>query len=274
MNKYRIIAVDLDKTLLNSEGKLSELSLKALEKAKDRGVIIVPATGRAKSAVIKEIAEADYVRYLISSNGAIIYDKDKQQTIYKNCISEEGIDNIWDYLADRSFMKEYFFEGRPYVEQTFFKDMGKYGVTDDFMAYYKSTRAPMQDFESFLVDKKDRIEVINFIFTDNDKRLSTWEELKGIPLIEATTSLKFNLEIGAVGMSKGTALRFLCEYLNIERDRVIAFGDNENDISMISFAGMGVAVANADESVRNAADYVTLSNDEDGVVRALEHFGV
>ena len=269
MSKYKLLAIDMDRTLLNSAGELSEINRRALEKASCLGLIIVPATGRARSAITNEIVEAEYVRYMISSNGAVIYDKAQNQCIYRKCISREGIDSIWDYLKDTSFMKEYFFEGRPYTEQRYYDDMLKYGVTEIFLKLYINARTPITDFETFLADKKDQIEGINFIFSDNDLRLSIWEQLNQNPNLEATTSLDFNLEIGACGMSKGTALEYLCEQLDIKSDEVIAFGDNDNDISMIRFAGVGVAVENATENVKAVADYMTLTNDQDGVANML-----
>jgi hydroxymethylpyrimidine pyrophosphatase-like HAD family hydrolase len=175
-------------------------------------------------------------------------------------------------LTDNSFMKEVFFEGSPYTGGAFFEDLGRYGVAADFLDYYRATRTPVPDLSAFIEERKDRIEVINLIFADDGLRAAMRERLEGIPCIETTTSLGFNLEVGAKGASKGEALSRLCEMLGVEPARTLSCGDNDNDISMLAFSGIGVAMGNGTDNAKAAADFVTKPNDEDGVAFALGEF--
>ncbi|MDR1136584.1 MAG: Cof-type HAD-IIB family hydrolase [Clostridiales Family XIII bacterium] len=271
MSDIKLIALDLDKTLLNSEGKLSETNRKALERAIEMGIIVAPATGRAKSTVSAEILDLG-ARYLICGNGALIFDLSSGEKLYEKLIPSEGIDQIEPLLADTSFMKEAFYDGSPYTDEIYYRDMAAFGVFDDFLEYYKATRKPVKNLAAFIEDRKDKIEVVNLIFADDERRMSIWNILEECSSIEVTTSLGFNLEIGACGMSKAGAMSALCGMLGIDPSHTLSCGDNDNDASMLEFAGIGVAMANATPNAKAAADFVTKSNDEDGVAFAIEKF--
>ncbi|MDR3295453.1 MAG: Cof-type HAD-IIB family hydrolase [Clostridiales Family XIII bacterium] len=268
----KLVALDLDRTLLNNEGRLSAGNERALRRALDMGVEVVPSTGRAKTAVPEELLALKGLRYLISSNGACISDIRTGETLHETLLAPEAIDSLQDLLEDPTLMKEVFWEARPYTGADFFADMPRFGVPDDFIAYYRRSRTPVADIAKFTAERRGRIEIINLIFADEARRRSTWASLRENPLIEVTTSLRFNVEVGAPGVGKGEALGLLCERLGIPAEQVLSAGDNDNDVSMIAFAGVGVAVENASDGARAAADFITKSNEEDGVAHALEKF--
>ncbi|MDR0570166.1 MAG: Cof-type HAD-IIB family hydrolase [Clostridiales Family XIII bacterium] len=267
---YKLIAVDLDRTLLNSGGELSERNRAALRRAMEAGVAVAPATGRAQSTLPDEILAMEGARYVICSNGAVIIDNASGEKIHELRMSAEAMASLEGTLADPRFMKEFFYGGKPYIDASYYRDMGAYGVAPDFLDYYRRTRIAVEDMGAFLADKKDKIEVVNLIFPSEEMRGELRERLAGNPLVEITSSLRFNLEIGAPGMNKGAALGILCGLMGVDRSEVIAFGDNDNDVTMIEFAGLGVAMGNATERAKAVADRVAPSNDEDGVAQVLE----
>ena len=110
------------------------------------------------------------------------------------------------------------------------------------------------------------------LFADMKEREQAWQELKQFDSLELVGSLKYNIEINAAGVNKGKGLLELGEILGISREEIMAFGDGDNDIAMLREVGFGVAMQNADEEVKEVADYVTGSNDEDGVAKAIARF--
>lgn len=110
------------------------------------------------------------------------------------------------------------------------------------------------------------------LFADMKEREQAWQELKQFDSLELVGSLKYNIEINAAGVNKGKGLLELGEILGISREEIMVFGDGDNDIAMLREVGFGVAMQNADEEVKAVADYVTGSNDEDGVAKAIARF--
>ena len=137
-----------------------------------------------------------------------------------------------------------------------------------------STRVPTKGMRSYVVDSRNSVEKFNLFFKQEREcsRIEAREALKRFSYLTVTSSIGNNLEINHMEATKGSGLSALADYLCLERDQVMAFGDGENDISMLKAAGMGVAMENASSIVKDSADTVTLSNDEDGVALAIEKF--
>ena len=119
-----------------------------------------------------------------------------------------------------------------------------------------------------------RSDIYKFIFIDNDtkKLYKLREELKNIKNINVSSSWSNNIEVMEEEVSKGNSLKYLCERLNVKRENVIAIGDNENDMSMIDFAGLGVSMGNGNKKLKTIADIITSTNDEDGVAKIIEKY--
>ena len=134
-------------------------------------------------------------------------------------------------------------------------------------------RRPVEDFRSFIRRENRPLQKIQMFFKDMDRRREELEHLSRIfPDMAVSSSISNNIEINDKLATKGEALGFLCRHLGIGIEETMSFGDGSNDLSMIQAAGIGVAMANAEESLKAAADYVTVSNDEDGVAKAIEKF--
>ena len=148
----------------------------------------------------------------------------------------------------------------------------RYHHNPNMWEYIRTTRIPTEDIFG-LVDRESRsLDKVQALFADLDERARAWKELETLEEVEIVGSLKYNIEVNAAGVNKGSGLVELGKRLGIEREEIMAFGDGDNDEPMLREAGFGVAMANAEEKVKATADYITGSNEEDGVAKAIERF--
>lgn len=269
----KLIALDLDGTTLRRGSILSEETKEALEGAIKKGVHVVIATGRTFASLPECIFEIEGLEYVITSNGAHIKDLNIDETIYSNCASGSAIEKVRDLLYNhREYPVEVFTDGHAYIDEVVYEDIKNNG--SDYMDanYIVRTRKPIPCVYDFMLEHKNEVENINIHFRSLEDKANfkvVLEELEGITV---TSSMPHNIEIGGETTSKATAIFGLCQRLNIEEANVMAVGDSPNDSAMIMAAGLGVAMGNALDEVKEIADYVTLSNAEDGVAHAVRKF--
>ena len=266
---YKLIAIDMDGTLLNSNNKVSERTRRAILKAGEKGVYVILATGRILSSAIKYSYKMNLKTPIISSNGAIVIDEN-ENIIYEKSIHKSTVEDITK-LADENNLYYHF-----YTKDSFYSNQ----YVKDIIEFYNPRNTKQEDKIKFnlykdikeIVDRN--IEVYKFIFIDNDtkKLYKLREELKSVKNINTCSSWSNNVEVMQKGVSKGNSLKYLCERLDISREDVIAIGDNENDLSMIDFAGLGVSMGNGGEKVKSIADVITSTNDDDGVAKIIEKY--
>jgi Cof subfamily protein (haloacid dehalogenase superfamily) len=273
--KIRLLATDLDGTLLDRKHQLTDANRAALTACVEKGLVVCTATGRSYSSIPEEITGFDGMRYLITANGAKIYDAGSREIIYESYLSEEAIDFVRPFLTDKDVLCEYFWDGTPHVEEGRYQGAEGYGIPFWFSEYFFASRIPTADFEAAVQAHAKEIENINFVFATDDVKERVGEVLRRREdLYELTTSLAFNFEIGGKGVNKAAAVDFIAKREGLRPEETIAFGDNSNDASMLRFAGIGVAVANAVPDAHAAADYITDDNEHDGVANALKTLGI
>jgi Cof subfamily protein (haloacid dehalogenase superfamily) len=265
----KLVATDLDGTLLDGSASLSGANLRALECCADNGITIVVATGRSLTTVPEAVRAIRGLQWLVCSNGAKIYDNVSGELLYAKYLSAEAVDYVGGIIRDASIMKEVFWRGTPYTDKLSYENPASFGVPERSIEYIHKTRRPVDGVADFTFAHADEIENINFIYRDKAHGLELFHALSGTELYTLTSSLAFNYEIGGVGVDKGRALEFICARLGINSAEVMAIGDSSNDIAMLKFAGVGVAMESASHEVRQAADVITLANDEDGVAFAI-----
>lgn len=268
----RMIALDLDGTTLNSKGHVSEHTRDVLEKAIRHGVQVVVSTGRCFTSIPAEVMSIEGLNYTISSNGAIITDLRKKEIIYSNCVQPTAARKAIQLVDEYNLTLEAFWGGRAYIDQTIYDFIKNGGKSNRNPEYVLTTRSPIEHIYDAMEENINRIENINICFPSTD----CLEELKDIfmEITDATitSSFRYNLEVGGPTTSKRNALETLIGKLGIARTELMCCGDAPNDIEMIKFAGIGVAMGNAWGDTKEYADYVTSTNDEDGVARAVEKF--
>ena len=271
--RFRLLALDLDGTALRSDGSLSDDSKEALLLAHKEGIHIVVASGRSWASLPEEVLSLPCVEYAITSNGAVVYDAKHRKRLQAFYLKEEAVEELLRIAAEAGVMVEGFLNGIPYAGRDYVEHPEKFGVGFRAAAYVRRTRQPVEDIFSFLRLHGGELESLDLITVDPEKkeqlRTRIQREVREIYLTSATPML---LEISDVRGGKASGLRFLAEYLGIQRQETAAFGNAENDLDMMAWAGHGVAVANAPEDVRILADEVTASNDEDGVGRWIRRY--
>ncbi|MBO4236053.1 MAG: HAD family phosphatase [Firmicutes bacterium] len=268
----RMIGLDLDGTTLDAEGSFSERTIDAFRGAMEKGAHVVIATGRAVHSLPEEIYDMDGLEYAVTSNGARIIELGTGDTIYSNFLDGESVRIAHKILKENNAMIELFYRGRAYIGADEFERITTGGPTMRNRKYVSSTRTPVDDIYALLLEGAEEIENISVNYPTIDAKLAMEDKLKAIPNVTVTSSFTYNNEIGGATTSKANALRFMMEKLSVEPEELMCCGDSPNDIAMIKLAGVGVAVGNAEEVVKEIADYIAAPHYEDGVAKAIEKF--
>lgn len=268
----RMIGVDLDGTLLNSEKQLTAYTREVLKKAIEQEVAVVVATGRPFSGVPDELKHFRGIRYALTANGARILDMQKQKVVYENLLSVESSEKVIDILRKHHAIHEFFVDGVGYMNEDGLKNVYAYFEDPHMAEYLQSTRIPVKDVKEKLQTMKCEVDKLQGIFRNQKDKEEALEELNTLSGIVVTAAMDNNLEINKEGTNKGLGLLQLGKSLGISREEIMACGDGGNDVEMLKEVGFAVAMANGSDPVKKAADFVTVSNDEDGVAKAIERF--
>ena len=271
MKKIRLIALDLDGTLLDSQKYLSPGNRRALLKCIQKGIDVVPCTGRIWSGVPDFIREFSGIRYAITVNGAVVEDIYEKKILDERKLNWQQTVEILELAGHFQTMYDVYIDGSGWGEARFMERMEDYGISPVIKKMIKETRRIVPNVIEEVKMRACSVEKINYFFGDLQERQRAREALLLRGDVLVSSSFPNNLEINAPGAAKGEALLRLAEKLGIEPQQTMGFGDGENDLTLIQKAGIGVAMGNAVESLKEEADYVTSTNDEDGVAAALEH---
>lgn len=287
---YKLMAIDLDGTLLNSFGEVSEDTKKALKLAKEQGTEIVLASGRPISSTESLAVELGVDNYLISGNGAAVYDIQNQKIIYDRFLSKEQVLNIAKMCEENSFFYNV------YTEDEVIASSLNYNV----LFYHKENVKKIEEKRTHINVVQNIAEYIEqsgkekflkitvcdesqFIFNSIMKRLKA---IPGIDVLEvAYMSRKkikdgtddvdiqyYYTEITNENVNKWSAIEFLLNKLNINKEEVIAIGDNVNDKEMIEEAGLGVVMGNSNPKMKEIADKIVADNNSEGVLEAIKNY--
>lgn len=262
--KYKLIALDLDGTLKNSQKQITPKTKRKLIELAQKGVKIVLASGRPTAGIYKEAKELQFEQlggYILSFNGAKIIDYQTHHVMYNNTYGHDIIERVYQRA------KEYGLAILTYNDTTI--------LTENEDDQYVQEEAlinsmPIQHVDC-LVDAVSW-DVNKLLLTGKpDYIASIVDEFKAPfgDCLSIYRSAPFFIEVMGSGIDKAKSLAALLDEINIQQSEMIAFGDGYNDLSMIEYAGLGVAMKNAVDEVKNRADYVTLSNDEDGIYDCL-----
>ncbi len=274
-NGYRIrmIGLDMDGTLLTTEKELTEHTREVLREAIDRGVVVLPATGRPLAGIPEEVLKFPGVRYAVASNGARIVDLKESRVLYADLVPYETGRRVLEICSRYDSMLEIYYDGVGYAEEEKLKHLDEYVPRLPMARYIASSRRPVADVRAMHEERKAPTDKVQALFRTTEECKKAWKEVeKEIPDIEITGALSNNIEVNAKGVNKGRGLMILGELLGIHREEIMAVGDGSNDIAMLREAGLGVAMENATEAVKAAADVVTLSNDQEGAAAAIEKY--
>ena len=274
--KYKMVCIDMDGTLLGKDRKISEKNKEVIKRAHKKGVEIVVTTGRIYNNAAYFSHILGVKSPVIAANGAIVREKENDKIIYEGYIPKLDCLEIIEVLNKYKITFQLYTTDTIYVSNI----LSKIG-TELFMT--KQIGYEMLKIKYVLVKKNgdwkkiletDNCKITKCIaFSPNIKKINAVNsELIKMNNITICGSGKRSIEINYKNISKGNAVRALGEYYGISKNEIMCIGDNENDISMIKYAGLGVAMGNAIGELKLVADYVTDTNNEDGVAKAIEKF--
>lgn len=270
----RIIFLDLDGTLLNSEKKITPSTWAALQRAANAGIEIVPCSGKRRAEIQDIIGEASFVHYVIASNGADIVDTKAGRFLHRfnfpaetarhvfalartngawcGCVQDE---RLW---LERGVLKMY-------PERASMLKKGLVEAADDLDAALAVTGFPVTKISLSRLHTPSQKPLLD-IFTE------------AFPEFSVTSSVMHpghqeeHVEIGSAAASKENGIRLLCAYLGIDLSESMALGDSLNDAGMLRVAGIGICMGNGTPEAKAAAAFLTDTNDRDGIAKALNHF--
>lgn len=284
---YKLVAIDLDGTMLNSYGIVTDYTKEIIQKVQEKGVEVIIASGRPIDSIKTIAKEIKSEKFFISGNGAILYDIKKDEIIYENTLKKSKILDIIKICEENSIYYNI------YTEKEILAKSLNYNV----LYYYKENLTKEEESKThiniieniydYISNRNEKVIKITIcdenktIFNSIMKKLKEIEEIEVLEVSHMSRKMirqgteevpieYFYTEISAKNVDKWNAIEILAEKMKIEKEQIIAIGDNDNDKKMIENAGMGVAMKESAPEITKNAKFVTLSNNEDGVAKALK----
>lgn len=268
----KLIAFDLDNTLLNTKKAVTPDTLRVLTRAADLGIEIVPVTGRVWSSVPEQVKAMDFVRYAVTLNGAEVYDVKNACVLAEFLMPVERADTLAHVFEDLGVVYDFIAKGQGWMKRECWENIESVTYGEWQTNIMKSTRLPVDDIFGKL-SEYDGVQKMQIYTLDSALRERLLEALPVVfPHALFTSSVPNNIEINDTRANKGDGMKYLAEYLNIPVSATMAFGDGLNDLSMIQAAGIGVAMGNACRELLEVADHVTDDCDHDGVAEGIRTF--
>ena len=271
--KIKLIALDLDATLLDSQKKISPRNLAALERARQMGILVVPVTGRPAQGLPQAVLDLPGLRYAVTSNGATIRDWKEDCFLLEKHLTAEAALEVLDTCWDFDMIREVFRDGVGYLTRADYEILRDRYAGTPMWEYVMGTRQVLPgSLEDFLREDTRPVEELFFLTGSIQEKETLRERLSALPGIGFADPFPNDLEVMAGGIDKGEAFLWLLNHLGIDPSETLAMGDGGSDIPLLRAAGIGIAMANALDYVKEAADDVTASCDEDGVAAGIEKF--
>ncbi len=274
-----IVFADMDGTFLNSKKEVTEASWSMLDALAEHGFEFVPCTGRPLSGVFAPILAHPAVHYVVTANGASVYqlcdddpsDAERAERIYTKTLSRKVAHEVRRIARTHDVTFDIFADGACFLEHRMYERLDEFSGGDaNIAASLKRTRVPVDEDPDVTIDRVANLERVALYWHNPIDRDEIAAGLESVDDIEITRSYPMNIEVMGAGVSKGTALTWLCDHLDTPIADSVGFGDNINDVSMIELAGTGVAMCNGEPEDRAAADVITdWDNDHDGVAKTV-----
>lgn len=268
--EYKMIGLDLDGTLLKDDKSIDTKTKEYLETLSANGVHIVPITGRPLSGVPDCVRNIKGVDYIISNNGSKTVLNSTNETLFSLAMDNATSKRVIESVKQTGAIFEVFLNHYGYCEKFVFDHYKEVYTGTVLGDYIFSSRKQVDSLLTLFDDKNAEADEVFIICKDNDDREIIKAQTDKISGIQYCMLADRFLEITKNGTDKGTALELLCNHLKIGLDKVIAFGDGENDLQFLNKAGTAVAMGNATDNVKAQADIITDTNNNQGVLKALK----
>lgn len=269
-NEIKLVGVDLDATLLKDDKTLCTGAEETINALADRGIYFVPITGRPYSGIPSCVKELDAVEYVISSNGARITNAKTDKELFSFAMSNEKALELIAILRESNCMFEAFADNVGYVEHELYDYYVKEFLGTPIGDYIFTSRKVTESIEKLFVGTDKCADEIFINCKTPQDRADILEKIADVEDIQYCSLGDRFMEITKKGTDKGEALSVLCDYLGVDLKNTIAFGDGENDLQFLEKAGFAVAMENAFPCVKEKADYITKSNNDNGVCEILK----
>lgn len=269
-NDIKLIALDLDGTVLTDSNTLSDRVKRSLERAIQRGIEVVAASGRPYGSMPKNVLGIDGLNYSITSNGAAVYDNSGRR-IHSSLISENDVISLLKITEEFDLIFEAFVDGLTYTDSRYTANPLKYGCSEAYVDYVKASHGHIDNMREFIYNHRRELDSIEIVCTDAKKRAQIRQLVKDSTCEFYITSSSENfIEFMDKSATKGNAVDWLCKHLDVKQEHTCACGNADNDADMIEQAGFGAAVENASKLCLDCADIIVPSNNNDGVARLIE----
>lgn len=277
MKKIKMIALDLDgTTLLDDHRSISQRMKQAIHEAVSRGILVVPTSGRIYSYLPSSVTALEGIHYAVTSNGSVIYSLKSSREVLSDCIPADSARKLLRNLPEKVY-SEFWQHGKIYYARTG-ASLAGYPTNPFHDVVLQKIGVETPSMPSFAEKSHEAVEKINLPYLPPPLKRKIWQILSAFPeysLLDTGSGI----EVMHAHVSKVQGLKVLCRYLQkkplqIDPQEIMAIGDSENDIEMLQGCGFGVAMGNAVENVKQAADTVTLSNLEDGAALAIEKYAL
>ncbi|MHC1684591.1 MAG: Cof-type HAD-IIB family hydrolase [Clostridiaceae bacterium] len=268
---YKWCVCDMDGTLLNSEGKISEENQAAIKKLQNNGLEVIIASGRLDFMVKGFIEQLNLKGYVISCNGGLIRNIATKEIIHSRVINKEISKKIVSYClnCELDFL---IYTAEMAYSHIYDLSAIKFQTLHEILD--KDLKLSIKNLDETTIENLDKIEVLKVLLVCDEQEevelhQKKFSQFEGLTVVSSSNGL---LDIMASDTTKGKALKLLAEKLKVNLDNVIAFGDNYNDIEMLQCVGMPIAMGNSVEKLKSEAKYITKSNDESGISYAINNF--
>ncbi|MCD5414456.1 MAG: Cof-type HAD-IIB family hydrolase [Clostridiales bacterium] len=260
---YKLLALDVDGTLLNSQGEVSEITIKGIRELVNKGVLVLICTGRPTQGTVELYKKLSLKMPVIAYNGAKIVNLDTAKILHEQGLKGSDVKKIVEIGEELKTTIIIWAENQLYSN-----------IFNDNVIAYKE----LSGVEPIVIHNYEKIiqqGATKVLWIDEVEKIAEFQKVLDIRLdadVNYCTSKPYYLEFIDGNVSKGRALSILCDKYRIKREEVIAIGGGQNDVTMLEFAGVGVAMGNAPKEVKEKADYVTATNDEDGIAVVIEKY--
>lgn len=285
---YKLVAIDLDGTMLNSYGIVTQNTKEVIKKVQEKGIEVIIASGRPIDSIKTIAKEIESENYFISGNGAILYDIKKDEIIYENILKKAKTLDIIKICEENSIYYNIYTEKEILAKSLNYNVLYYYKENLDKEEKNKTHIKIVEDLYKYLEERNEKIIKITIcdknksIFNSILKKLKTIDDIEVLEVSHMSRKMirqgteevpieYFYTEISAKNVDKWYAIEMLAEKLNIKKEEIVAIGDNVNDEKMIKEAGLGIAMGQSLPKITKISNYTTNNNNEEGVANALKY---
>ena len=268
--KYRLAALDMDGTLLNTNHETTPGTRAVLRRAAQAGGVLALSTGRCLSELRDHLAVLDGVRYVIGENGGYLYDALERRMLYRIALSDDAVDAVLDAARACGALVQCLIDNQSCMENRPDEALRAFHI-HDFAPVFRAGSIYVDDLYAMARQRRGQVGKIMAYFTCDADRTRFHRRIEGLDLAIAD-SIGVGLEVSPPGATKARGLERLCKHLGLTIDETMAVGDGGNDLDIMGAAGLSVAMGNAIEAVRALADVETEDCDHDGAAHAIQRY--